>query len=403
MPAASATLHLSRRLPWEASRNRLAAAVEERARRGLETIDLTASNPTRVGLPYPTEELAELLRRAAGAEYRPHPLGLVSAREALAEALSRPDDRVSPDDLALTASTSEAYGFLFKLFADPGEEVLTAVPTYPLLDDLAALEGLRLRHFPLEADRRFGVDPGAVLRALTPATRLLVVVHPNNPTGSYLRRAEMDELAGICASRGLALLSDEVFADFPLHPEEGRFRPGAAREDALAFSLSGLSKSAGLPGFKLAWIRAGGPPPERRRALAALERVTDGYLSVATPVQRALPGILALAPRIRAAILGRLQENLAGLAAALAEVPAAALLAPQGGWSAVVRVPRILPDEELALSLLDRAGVLVHPGYFFDFPGEGYLVVSLLPDPAGFALGARRLAAHLLALADPRR
>jgi alanine-synthesizing transaminase len=412
----------SRRLPWAGRTNRLARAVAARAARGLATIDLTVTNPTRVGLAYPDEELAELLRRGAAADYPPHPLGLPPAREALAAALSTPGDAVAPDDLVLTASTSEAYSYLFKLFGDAGGEVLAAVPSYPLLDSLAALDSLALRHFALDPGRRFGLDPGAAARAFSPRTRLLVVVHPGNPTGSFLTVEEQEAVAALGGERGVALVSDEVFFDYVLDPEpegweegeegrkgreEGREQgrvarpaarragPAAARGGAVSFSLGGLSKSAGLPSWKLGWIRVGGPPRERRRVVAALELLADSYLSVATPVQRALPGVLELAPRIRGAILARLRGNLAALGAALGGLPAVELLAPQGGWSAVVRVPRLAGDEELALGLLAGAGVLVHPGYFFDFAAEGYLVLSLLPEPAEFAAGAGRLAEHL--------
>jgi alanine-synthesizing transaminase len=404
---ASAEIRLSRRLPWREPANRLARAAAERAARGGETIDLTVSNPTRVGLRYPEAELAEILGRAAAPDYAPQALGLATARAALAAALGGPGDEIDPDDLVLTASTSEAYSYLFKLFADPGDEVLTGVPSYPLLDSLAALDALALRHFRLEAGRRrFALDPGALARAVSERTRLLVAVHPGNPAGSYLSRTEQDAMLACCRAHGMPLISDEVFADFPLAepasiaagavvagapPAVGRAGPAAARGDALAFSLGGLSKSAGLPSWKLGWVRAGGPPAERRRAVAALELLADSYLSVSTPVQRALPGVLALAPRIRAAIRDRLLANLGALRGALARLPEVELLPPEAGWSAVLRVPCILPDEDLALALLDRAGVLVHPGFLFDFPGDGYLALSLLPEPAAFETGVRRM------------
>ncbi len=369
--------------------------MADREARGLATIDLTVSNPTRVGLDYPEAELGELLRAGAGADYPPHALGLPAAREALAAFLSRPGDPVAPEDLVLTASTSEAYSYLFKLFADPGDEVLTAAPAYPLLDELAPLDGLVLRQFRLEPGRRFGLDPGEITRALAPRTRLLVLVHPGNPTGTYLSRAEQDAVVALCAARHLPWIGDEVFADYQLGASGERAGAAAAREETLSCSLGGLSKSAGLPGWKLGWIRAGGPVAERRRAVAALERVADAYLSVATPVQRALGGVLALAPRIRAAILERLRRNLEALTIAVGGEPAIELLRPEGGWSAVLRVPRLVADEDLTLGILRRAGVLVHPGYFFDFETDGYLVLSLLPEPDAFAEGVRRLAAHL--------
>jgi alanine-synthesizing transaminase len=395
-------LRFSRRLPWEHAKNRLTLAMEERSARDLPTIDLTETNPTRVGLRYPEEELAELLRQGAGTRYEPHPRGRLAAREALAAVLSTPGDPVSPDDLVLTASTSESYSHLFKLFADPGDEVLTTAPSYPLLDSLAALDSLVLSHVYLEPDRRFTVDPDELEAALTDRTRLLALIHPGNPTGRFLTPGEQAAIATLCASRGLPLISDEVFADFALM-EGPRAGPAAARGEGLAFSLGGLSKSAGLPAWKLGWIRAGGPLALRRRAVEALEMVADTYLSVATPVQRALAGVLALAPRIREEILGRVHGNLAVLRAALTGVPAAELLEPEGGWAAVIRVEGSrLDDEELALALLDRAGVLVHPGYFFDFATEDFLVLSLLPEPEAFAEGVRRLTEFLGTLLNLR-
>lgn len=386
---------LSRRLPWEHPKNRLTLAVEERAAWGLETIDLTETNPTRVGLAYPAEELAELLRRGAATPYEPHPRGIPEAREALAEHLSTPGDPVSPEDLVLTASTSESYSFLFKLLADPGDEVLTAAPSYPLLDSLAALDSLVLRHVYLEPGRRFALDPERVELALSDRTRLLALIHPGNPTGAFLSVSEQAAVLELCASRGLPLISDEVFFDFGLADDPLRAGPAAASGEALAFSLGGLSKSAGLPSWKLGWIRAGGPADLRRQALAALEMVADSYLSVSTPVQRALPGALELAPRIRAAIRERVRGNLATLRAALAGVPAAELFEPAGGWAAVIRVSLPVADEELALGLLDRSGVLVQPGYFFDFLTDDFLVLSLLPKPDRFAAGVERLAGYL--------
>jgi aspartate/methionine/tyrosine aminotransferase len=393
---------LSRRLLWEQACNVLAAEAADRKARGLKTIDLTESNPTRVGLAYPEAELAEILRRHAAADYPPHPLGLPEARAALAAALSRPGDQVAADDLVLTASTSEAYSYLFKLFGDPEDEVLTASPTYPLLDELTGLDALVLRHFRLEPGRRFALDPGEIERSLTPRTKLLVVVHPANPTGTFLSQAEQDAVVELCAARGLPWISDEVFADYALDGRAGgdeapgnRAGAAAAREETLGLSLGGLSKSAGLPGWKLGWIRVGGPEAERRRIVTALERVADAYLSVSTPVQRALGDVLAVAPRIRAAILERLHSNLAALEGAFGDLPSVEIYRPEGGWSAVLRVPRLVTDEELVLGALRHAGVLVHPGYFFDFETDGFLVLSLLPESGRFLEGVHRLAVYL--------
>lgn len=387
-------IRLSSRLPWEHPVNRLTHAMEERSAQGLATIDLTETNPTRVGLPYPEEELAELLRRGAGTEYPPNPRGIPEAREALAAVLSTPGDPVSPEDLVLTASTSESYSHLFKLFADPGDEVLVAAPSYPLLDSLAALDSLVLRHFYFHHGRR--LDAETVELALTPRTRLLALVHPGNPTGRFLSVKEQDDIAALCASQGLPLISDEVFADYFFEIDTHRAGPAAASGEALSFSLGGLSKSAGLPSWKLGWIRIGGPPGLRRQTLAALDLVADSYLSVSTPIQRALAGVLDLAPRVRAAILDRLRGNLAVLRSALAGLETVELLEPEGGWAAVLRVTRPESDEDLVLNLLEGAGVLVHPGYFFDFATDDFLVLSLLPEPGRFAEGVEKLAGGLV-------
>jgi alanine-synthesizing transaminase len=402
--AVSPLVGFSRRLPWDAAENRLSRTLAERRARGLPVIDLTESNPTRVGLDLPAAELAAILAAAAAADYAPSAAGLLESREALAAALSGPGDPVSPDDLLLTASTSESYSLLFKLLADPGDEVLTAAPAYPLLDSLAALDSLVLRHFQRPHGRR--LDAERVELALSPRTRLLALVHPGNPTGAYVSAAEQEALAELCAARALPLVSDEVFADYPLAaPPAGEERagPAAALRQGLVFSLGGLSKSAALPSWKLGWIRVGGAPRQRRRALAALEHLADSYLSVSTPVQRALPAVLALAPRIRAVVLARLHANLAVLRAAIAGLPGVELLEPEGGWSAVLRIAGPVGDEELALALLEREGVRIHPGYFFDFAAEGYAVLSLLPEPGDFAEGVARLARRLgeLAIPDP--
>jgi hypothetical protein len=358
----------SRRGQWSAPLNRL--TVERRKRANL--LDLTESNPTRAGLAYPLDELAEALARGARAPYDPDPRGLRSAREALAVEL-----RCDPEDLILTASTSEAYSFLFKLLTDPGDTVLTATPSYPLLEHLAALELVELRSFPLEFHRRWEIHAAPV----TPRTRAIVVVNPNNPTGSFVSQSEQDALA----SHGVPILSDEVFLDYALEGAGSTF----VRDDVLTFTLGGLSKSAGLPHFKLGWIRVSGPG--KREALDALELIADNFLSLATPVQVALPDLLRIAPRIRDAIRNRTRANLAALHHQFAPLPSARVLPVEGGWSAVIRVPRVMSDEELALALLDR-GVVVQPGYFFDFDMEGFVVISLLTRDDVFAEGVKRLA-----------
>ena len=357
----------SKRAHWSAPLNRLTI---ERRKHG-DLLDLTETNPTRAGLPYPHDELADALARGARAPYDPDPRGLRSAREALAAEL-----HCEADDLLLTASTSEAYSFLFKLLTDPGDEVFTATPSYPLLEHLASLEQIVLRSFPLEFHRRWEIHEVPV----TPRTRAIVVVNPNHPTGSFVTPAEQDALA----SRGIPIVSDEVFLDYGLESTGTTF----VRDDVLTFTLGGLSKSAGLPHFKLGWIRASGP--SKREALDALELIADNFLSVATPVQVALPELLRIAPRIRDAIRARTRTNLAMLHHQFVPITSSRVLPVEGGWSAVIRVPRLMSDEDLALALLDR-GVVVQPGYFFDFDMEGFLVVSLLTREHVFEEGVRRL------------
>lgn len=363
----------SRRAEWNTPLNRITALREERRRRGEEILDLTVSNPTSAGLSYPLDELAEALQRAARAPYDPQPLGLRTARETLAQHL-----QCDPDDVMITASTSEAYAFLFKLLTDSGDDIAAGIPSYPLLEHLAGMEHLSLRPFRLELHKRWevtGAEPGE-------RTRAIAVVSPNNPTGSFVETAEMHRLA----EHRLPLIIDEVFRDYPV--DGGH--PGQPPHDLLSFSLGGLSKSAGLPHYKLGWIRLGGPAAGRRAALEALELIADNYLSVATPVQAALPDLLRIGERIRASILERVRSNLVLVRATLQEEPSVTVLPVEGGWSVVLRIPATVPDEDIALALLHR-GALVQPGYLFDFPAEGYLVISLLTPPKTLTEGLRRL------------
>ncbi len=360
----------SKRAHWSAPLNRLTIARRQHVG---DLLDLTETNPTRASLPYPHDALAEALARGARASYDPDPRGLRSAREALAEHL-----RCDADDLILTASTSEAYSFLFKLLCDPGDAILTFTPSYPLLEHLAALEMVELRTVPLEFHKRWEIHDAP----LSPRTRAILVVNPNNPTGSFVTPHEQDALAAL----QVPIISDEVFLDYPIDGEGMSF----VRDDVLTFTLGGLSKSAGLPHFKLAWIRVSGPG--KRDALNALELIADNFLSVATPVQVALPAILDLASETRDAIRQRTKRNVETLRQAVP--PSVRMLPVEGGWSAVIRVPRLMSDEDLALALLER-GVVVQPGFFFDFAQEGYLVLSLLTREDVFAEGVHRLLAMM--------
>lgn len=379
----------SSRLQWHAVENELSAAIARHQKSGRFLIDLSGSNPTQVGLDLPVELLAEFLSEAALSPYQPHPLGLRAAREAVAASLHTRTE-VPPDDIVITASTSEAYSFLFKLLCDSGDNVLIGTPTYPLLDNLATLESIELRHFDLDSHGGWNIDFGSIAERRDERTRAIVIIHPNNPTGSYVSSEQLDQLLQL----GLPIISDEVFFDFPL--ERGTEpRSAADAREGLVFSLGGLSKGAALPHWKLGWIRVAGDEQRKRHAITALELVADTYLSVATPVQAALPQILDVAPEIRLLIRDRLKRNLVALDAQLLETPAVTRLRVEGGWSVVLRIPRIANDEQFAIALLRDEAVLVHPGYFFDFKHDGYVVLSLLTNETEFADGVTRLTRHV--------
>jgi hypothetical protein len=382
----------SSRTRWERQANRLALILAARRERGAEIIDLTVSNPTDVGLDAPTGVL-RLLDDPRGSVYAPEAAGLAAARRAVARDFARRSLRVEPARIVLCASTSEAYAWLFKLLCDPGDDVLVPRPSYPLFDFLAGLESVAPRPYRLAFDGAWHTDLASLEEAVTPRSRAVVLVNPNNPTGSFLSRGEAERIEALAVRRGLALVCDEVFADFAFEPDPARATSLAGEGAALAFALGGLSKSCGLPQLKLGWIAVSGPAELRDEALARLEIVADTYLSVSTPVQLAAPEILRRLPELQAPIAARVKRNLEALRGALpAGAPLTALPAA-GGWSAVLRLPATLPEEERACRLLERDGVLVHPGFFFDFPREAYLVVSLLPRPEAFDRGVALLLA----------
>ncbi len=378
----------SRRLPPRTEANALSRALEGLRAKGSPIADLTESNPTRAGVPYPDGLLAPL----AGVEalrYEPHPLGLPSARVAVADDQRRRGARVDPAHVVLTASTSEAYSWLFKLLCNPGEAVLVPRPSYPLFEHLTALEGIRAHPYALEYHGRWAIDIDSI--AAGPRdVRAVLVVSPNNPTGSYIGTEELQSVSGLCRERKWALIVDEVFADYPLDACDP-LTDIAAQSDVLTFTLGGLSKSVGLPQIKLGWCSVGGPAPDRDAALGALELIADSYLSAGTPVQVAARHLLQAGTSIRAAIQNRIRRNLATLRTIVGRHPACDLLRVEGGWSAVLRVPSTRSEEQWVLDLLHTERILVHPGYFFDFPREAYLVVSLLPPDAAFEDAAVRL------------
>jgi alanine-synthesizing transaminase len=390
-------IRYSARIPEGFEPNRIHRALTARRAAGAPLLDLTESNPTRVGLPGPPAEAWSALAAGARAPYAPEPLGLPAARQAVAGYYAERGSAVSSAQVALTASTSEAYAHLFRLLADPGGEFLVPEPSYPLFAPLAALEGVRLVPYPLRyRDGRWDADLLAIEALAGPAARGLIVVHPNNPTGSLTAERDALALEGLCADHGLALIADEVFGDFVLAPAAGRRGSFVTASQALTFVLAGLSKACGLPQAKLGWIVTAGPGPEVTRALARLEWAADAFLSVGAAIQAALPELLRRRGAFVAAARERLAVNLGALDGALSGLPGVDRLACEGGWSAVVRVPTTRSEEDWVCALLER-DVAVHPGHFFDFAEEAYLVVSLLPEPEVFTEAAARLRAVLAA------
>ena len=381
----------SGRTYWDLSRNRLSERLAALRAAGRDVLDLTLANPTEAGLVYDGAALAAALGDERLVRYAPTPMGDPEARRAVAAEYAARGVAVDPDHLLLTASTSEAYAFLFKLLADPGDTILVPRPSYPLFEFLARLESVVVQPYPLVYQGGWRIDLDALRALPTERVRAIVVVHPNHPTGSFLRRAERDALRAL----GRPVISDEVFADYAYGPDPARVATLADETEMLAFALSGLSKVAGLPQLKLGWMAVAGPSAARRAALERLEIVSDTYLSVGTPVQLAAPRLLALGGAVREQIRARVVENRAALSATLGAESAATLLRAEGGWAAVLQIPRTRTEEEWALLLLEEEGVLVHPGYFFDFAEEAYLVVSLLAPPARFREAAARLGRRL--------
>jgi alanine-synthesizing transaminase len=357
-------------------------------------IDLTESNPTRAGLAYPATLLASLSSSAA-LRYEPRAFGLEAARQAVADDYRRRHLVVPADRIVLTASTSEAYSILFKLLCTPGDGVLVPRPSYPLFEYLTHLDGVEGAPYELEYHGSWRINLESAVRAATARTRAVLLVSPNNPTGSAATASECAALGDLCRARGFALIGDEVFADYALSGDQPP-GPSVLREPAaLTFSLGGLSKTIGLPQVKLAWIAVGGPDELVRQALERLEVICDAYLSVSTPVQVAAARLLTEGAVVRDQIRVRTRANYEYLASVVHAGSGCTLLKADAGWYAVIRVPATVGEEALVLHLLERHGVLVHPGYFFDFQREAFLVLSLLPAPRDFRAGVARVFAGL--------
>ena len=396
-PVQSGIAMFSSRFHWDPRPNRLTQALAARRAAGAPVLDLTESNPTHAGLHYPGQ-IVRAFDDDGLLAYEPAPAGTPAARQAVSHYYAARGHAVPLERILLTASTSEAYAYLFKLLTNPGDEVLVPRPSYPLFEFLADMESVAVRTYPLEYHGGWNIALDAVERALTARTRAIVLVNPNNPTGSYVKRGELRALSALCAPRGVALISDEVFADYALGEDADRVAtlvtPLAGAEECLAFSMSGLSKVAGLPQMKLGWMVIGGPAALRAEAWAKLEWIADTYLSVGTPVQCAAARLLAAGEEVQRQIRRRTAENLAVARGALAGSPAN-ILAVEGGWYITLQVPRIRSEEEWTLALLERSGVLVQPGFFYDFETEAYLVISLLTAPEVFRDGLVRLVQQL--------
>ncbi len=380
----------SNRTNWKLTQNRLTEALEQARSSGAHVLDLTISNPTRAGLHYDEAQILRSLASPQAMDYDPQPKGLPGARAAVADYYRAEHGiNLNPECLLLTTSTSEGYSFVFRLLCNPGDELLVPKPSYPLFEFLADLQDVKLVPYPLIYDHGWQMDFPSLHNAVTKRTRGVVVVHPNNPTGSYVHPEEQKSLNRFCREHELALIADEVFLDYS-HDREKR-QSFAANQDVLTFTLSGVSKVSALPQMKVAWIVTSGPPADVEAAQARLEVIADTYLSMNAPIQWATPALLDQRKTIQPQLLDRVRVNLAELDRQLAAQKSCQRLNVEGGWYAVLRVPVTRTDEGLAVDLLCRNSVLVHPGHFYDFPTDGYLVLSLITPKDELTEGIKRL------------
>lgn len=377
------------RTKWNFATNRLSEAIATHRESGKSLFDLTISNPTECGFIYQDQEICRALANSAVLHYEPDPRGMRSARAALASYYAERGMKVELGDIFLTTSTSEAYSLAFRLLCNPGDEILIPAPSYPLFEFLADIHDVHLVRYPLLYDYGWQIDFDSLEKAVSARTRAVIVVHPNNPTGHYTKQEEAERLNEICAAHEMALIADEVFLDFALTNQTPKSFAANAR--ALTFTTSGLSKIAGLPQMKAAWLVVSGPPELTEQALPRLEVIADTYLSMNAPVQLALPVFMEHRLGFQEQLMDRVRKNLAELDRQLAAQPACSRLNIEGGWYAVIRLPAICDDEEFAVNLLQAKRVYVHPGHFYDFPKKGYLVVSLITPEENFTTGARLL------------
>lgn len=380
----------SQRLSWHFASNSFTRLLEAKRLAGVPLLDLTVSNPTEAFSDYPHASIRQAYAQLEDFHYRPDPLGEERARAAIADFYGQRGIAISSKRLVLTASTSEAYALLFKMLGDPEAEILAPSPSYPLFEYLAALESMRIVPYRLAYDGAWSIDLLSVRERITQRTRAIVLVNPNNPTGSFLKRAEADELIRIAGEHGLPIISDEVFFDYSFGNNADRVKTLIGAESLLSFSLDGLSKTAAMPQMKLGWMTINGPEDEVETARERLELLLDTYLSVSTPVQRAIAELLRAGAEFQAKIRARTAHNLSRLHSSLEHTPAHALHL-EGGWSAIIQLPRTLPEETWVTRLINEHGVVVQPGYFFDMASEAYVVVNLITPPEEFEEGILRL------------
>jgi aspartate/methionine/tyrosine aminotransferase len=385
----------STRTFWPLTRNPFTLALDELRAAGVPLLDLTASNPTHCGFHYDAGAILSAFQNPAALAFDPQPKGTLAARREIARYyLDDHQTAVDPESLLLTTSTSEAYSYAFRLLCNPGDELLFPKPSYPLFEFLAGLQDVNLVPYTLAYAHGWFIDFQSLERAITPRTRAILLVHPNNPTGSYVHPEEVARLNALCQKHDLALIVDEVFLDFAFD-----MRPRktfAANSAALTFTLSGLSKISALPQMKVAWLAVTGPDSHVKPALDRLEIIADTYLSLSAPAQAALPALLAQRHPLRKQLLDRIRENRAHLQSLLRAQPACELLHADAGWYAVLRVPANSTDEDLAIHLLRQHHVVVHPGHFYDFPSNGFLILSLITPASDFLHGVKALLQALL-------
>jgi alanine-synthesizing transaminase len=377
------------RTNWNLNSNRLSEALARHRAAGKPLLDLTASNPTECGFDYDRQAILRALSNPESLSYDPDPKGLLSARRAVAGYYSAREITVPAEDIILTTSTSEAYSFVFRVLCNPGDELLIPEPSYPLFSFLADIQDVKLVGYPLLYDHGWQIDFHALQQAITEHTRGVIIVNPNNPTGHFCKSADIEKLNEICSLRQMAIIADEVFLDFNL--AENIPRSFAASTESLTFTMSGLSKISGLPQMKAAWLTTSGPGELKAQSRARLEVIADTFLSMNTPVQRAMPVFLELRHGFQKQVMARVRKNLAELDAQLSAQNSCARLEVEGGWYAIIRVPAIRSDEDLAIELLNARGVYIHPGHFFDFQSDGHLIVSLITLERDFNEGVKRL------------